>query len=218
MRSRAASAFTLIEVLLALALLASLLAAINHFVFSMTEASTKNRDRFVFAQHARAVTRHVDELLAAAAASARASSVSVGAPAAAELRLPEGGTADLLAFDLPVGDRLLTWPGRPLPEVRCGLDWRPEEGLVLYWKSRLESDFATAEPRLAVVSPFVTALSYDYYDDATKTWSNEAELQRNESGALLTPQRLRLQFARRGQVIEEIIPLPSTAQEGLPTY
>ncbi len=211
--------FTLIEVLLALALLAALLTAISHFVFSITEVWTKNRDEFVFVQHTRAVSRHLDELMQAAANSARASGTTAGAPAVTEIRLPEGGgTAQLLTFDLPVGDRLFIWPVQPLPEVRCALAWRKDEGLFIYWKSRLEKDFATADPRSALVSPFVTGLAYDYYDDATKEWTTEKELQPGTDGTYTAPRRIRLYFSRKGRSYEEVIPLPATTREGLPVY
>ena len=123
-RPPARSAFTLIEVLLALVLLATLLLAINQFVFNITEAWTKNQDQFIFVSHTRAVTRHLDELMQTAANGARGTNPVAGAPAVAEVRTPEGPTADLLTFDLPMGDRLFTWPSTPLPEVQCALAWR----------------------------------------------------------------------------------------------
>jgi prepilin-type N-terminal cleavage/methylation domain-containing protein len=217
MNARRSTGFTLVEVLLALALLAALLAALNQFVFAITEAWTKDRDRFVFVQHARAVTRHVDELLQTAINNAHASGTTTGAPAIDELRVPGGTTADLLAFDLPNGDRLFHWPSRPLPEVRCGLGIKPDEGLVIYWKSRLEEDFATADLRMTVISSFVTGISYDYYDTDKQAWTNEEKLQQDSTGAFQTPRRIRLKFARNGQEIEEIIALAMT-QEGLPAY
>ena len=215
-------AFTLIEVLLALALLAALLLSINQFVFSITEAWTKNQDQFIFVQHTRAVARHLDELLHTAAANARAGSPAAGSPAAgapagAEMKTPEGPTADLIAFDLPMGDRLFVWPAAPLPEVQCALAWRKEDGLVLYWKSRLEADFAEANPRMAVLSPFVTALTYDYYDATTDTWSTEDTLQKDSAGNFEQPKRLRLKFHRKDRDYEEIITLPVIVQ-GLPAY
>jgi len=217
-RRGSAGGFTLIEVLLALVLLAALLLAINQFVFSITEAWTKNQDQFIFVQHTRAVTRHLDELLQIAANSARGNTTSVaGAPAVNEVKTPEGPTADLLTFDLPMGDRLLVWPAAPLPEVQCALAWRKEDGLVLYWKSRLETDFADENPRMAVLSPFVTALTYDYYDDTTSTWSNEDTLQKDSTGNYTAPRRLRLKFHRKNQDYEEIITLPVIAQ-GVPAY
>jgi len=212
-----AGGFTLVEVLLALVLLATLLTAINQFVFSITEAWTKHHDEFIFVQHTRAVARHLDGLLQTATNSSRASTPSAGAPSVEEMRLPEGGTADLLAFDLPEGDRLFVWPDRPLPEVQCALAWRREEGLVLYWKSRLETDFATANPRMAVVSSFVTGLTYDYYDSETETWTTEEELQKDGDGNWLAPRRLRLHFHRKDRDYEEIITVPQIT-EGLPAY
>lgn len=214
-----ARAFTLVEVLLALALLAALLTAINQFVFSITEAWTRNHDQFVFVQHTRAVTRHIDGLLQTAANSARASNLTTGAPAVAEVHLPDGaGNKELLSFDLPMGDRLFVWPGPALPEVQCSLGWRKDDGLVLYWKSRLETDFATADPRMVVVSSFVSGLTYDYYDEAADRWTTEEELQKDTTGNYLTPRRLRLSFERNGQKVEEVIPLPAAKQEGLPVY
>lgn len=213
---RVSPAFTLVEVLLALALLAGLLVALNQFVFSITEAWTKNQAQFVFMQHTRAVARHLDGLFQAAGNSARASGATGGAVAPEQIRVPMGGTQDLLAFDLLEGDRLFTWPGPPLPEVHCALGWREGEGLVLYWKSRLEINYETMEPRMAVVSPFVTALLYDYYDETGEAWSTNQVMQK-DANKLLTPRRVRLQFKREGREYEEVITLPSV-QEGLPAY
>ncbi len=215
-RRRSASGFTLIEVLLALALFAGLLLAMNQFVFAITDAWAHSQDRLVFARHARAVTEHVEDLLAGSADRARASNSPTVAPAFAEVRLPQGaGTAPLLTFDLPQGDRLFTWPAAPLPEVWCALGWNADEGLVLYWKSRLEEDFATADPRHVTLSPFVTSVSYDYYDDQAGTWSEKTEPQAGDNGTYLAPRRLRLHFARGGQQIEEVVWLPAATVEGV---
>lgn len=217
MSPRRPAAFTLVEVLLALVLLAALLTAMNQFVFSITEAWMKNRNQFVFAQHTRAVTRHLDTLFHEAANSARSSGSLVGTVAPEEVIVPGAGTQTLLAFDLPVGDRLMTWPGEPLPEVHCALGWSEEEGLVLYWKSRLEEDYETMDPRVAVVSPFVTALSYDYYDKTSQAWTTETEIQKENGTTLLPPRRVRLHFKRADREYEEVITLPSLL-EGLPAY
>ena len=49
--------FTLLEILLALSLVALVLVAMNTFVFSMGELWGRNGDLRLFDQHARAVTR-----------------------------------------------------------------------------------------------------------------------------------------------------------------
>ncbi|MBI2516078.1 MAG: prepilin-type N-terminal cleavage/methylation domain-containing protein [Opitutae bacterium] len=215
--SRRVRGFTLVEVLLALVLLAALLTALNQFVFSITEVWTRRQEHFVFIQHTRAVARHVEELVQTAAVAARRSGTTLGAAVPAECPLPQG-RATLLQFDLPAGDRVMGWTGQPLPEVQCALGWTGEDGLVLYWKSRLELDFASAPLRKAVLSPYVTALSYDYYDDIAGSWQTKADLQPGPNGTYLAPSRLRLRFRHGKEETEEIITLPDSAEEGVPAY
>lgn len=209
--------FTLVEVLLALALLAALLAALNQFVFSITGLWASRQEEFVFTQHARAVSRRVGELMQGAADSNRRSGVTTAAVAPADCSLPDGGTESLLAFDLPVGDPLMVWSGRALPEVRCAVGWRREDGLVLYWKSRLELDYTTAPLRKTVLSGFVSAIRYDYYDATTQTWKTEDAL-RTTGQEVEVPARLRIEFTRGRTKLEEIVPLPEASTQGLPLF
>ena len=55
--ARRRAGFTLLEILLSLALVALMLVALNTFVFSMGELWGKNTDIRLFEQHVRAVTR-----------------------------------------------------------------------------------------------------------------------------------------------------------------
>ena len=55
--------FTLIETLLAAALLGALLLALNFFVFSMAEIWGRGAERRLFEQHVRAVTREVEDMI-----------------------------------------------------------------------------------------------------------------------------------------------------------
>jgi len=59
--------FTLLEILLALALVALVLVSMNTFVFSMGELWGRNADLRLFDQHTRAVTRFLERELRAAA-------------------------------------------------------------------------------------------------------------------------------------------------------
>ncbi len=217
-RRRPKAAFTLIEVLLALALLAGLLAALNQFVFSLAESAVRDRDRFIFAQHTRGVARHLDELFRTAATAAQASGATRdgqgGAPGAARVRTPDSVEQVLVAFVLPEGDRLLSWPEAPLPDVRCALAWQRDEGLVLYYQSRLEEDYAESRPRVAPLSRFVTGLSYDYYDPDRRTWESRDTL-KEENDQPVTPRRVQLRFERGSQVLTETITLP-LIRAGLP--
>ena len=215
-RARRIAAFTLLEILLALALVSLMLVSLNTFVFSMGELWGKNSDVRLFDQHVRNVTRFLERELRSAVLPPAA---RVGAtPIVGQEIRPAGGMSDtLLTFELPTGSRLFTWPERPLPEVVCSLQAREREGLVMLWHSRLEKNFDTDPPREVVVTPLVTTLKYDYYDPTFKRWTTESNLRKETSGGVLPPQRLRLTFAYNKMTKETVIGLAS-AIEGLPGF
>jgi hypothetical protein len=190
--------------------------SMNTFVFSMGELWGRNSDLRLFDQHARAVTRFLERELRTAAfppaGRAGAEAISVQ-----EVRAQSGVSENLLTFELPEGSRLLTWPDRPLPEVVCSLQVREREGLLLLWHSRLEKRFAEDPPRETVITPLVSAITYDYYDPAFKNWKNETQLRRDNENRLVPPQRLRLKFVHGKLERENIIVLPSTP-EALPNF
>jgi prepilin-type N-terminal cleavage/methylation domain-containing protein len=209
-------AFTLLEILLALALVGLILVALNTFVFSMSELWGRNADVRLFDQHVNAVTRFLAEEMRAAtyppAARAYAS------PVAGEAISPQNGpAANLVTFELPAGSRLLDWPDRPLPEVVCSLQAREGEGLFLLWHSRLETHFADDPPRETLLTPLVTELTYDYYDDTFKRWTTETILRTDSAGDILAPQRLRLKFVYRKLTRETTVPVPP-AMPALPNF
>jgi prepilin-type N-terminal cleavage/methylation domain-containing protein len=213
----ARAAFTLMELMIALALTALLMVGLNWFVFSMGELWGKNTDKRLFEQHVRAVTRFLEhEMLAAALPPAGKAGQAAIAPQ--EVR-PAGVNSDnLLTFELPEGSRLIAWPTQPLPEVVCSLLVRNGQGLVLLWHSRLEMHFADNPPHETLISPFATAMAYDYYDANLKRWTTQTALQRDAaSGNYLTPQRIRFTFTYGKLTKDTMIALP-IATEGLPNY
>jgi prepilin-type N-terminal cleavage/methylation domain-containing protein len=211
-----ARGFTLIEILLSLALVALTLVAMNTFVFSMSELWGQNTDVRLFEQHVRAVTRFLDHELRAASLppAARANSTPIGLQ---DVRTQKGISDKMLTFELLAGSRLLTWPDRPLPEVVCSFQARPNEGLILLWHSRLEKNFDTDPPREAVITPLVTAVSYDYYDADFNKWSTETSLKLDQQGNPMTPQRLRLKFTYNNLTRESVVTLPPPSQ-ALPAF
>lgn len=208
--------FTLLETLVALALTGLLMVALNTFVFSMGELWGRNTDLRLFDQHVRAVTRFLEHELRAAARPP--AGVADQAPIAVqEIRTQGGSTETLLTFELFEGSRIFNWPGQPLPEVVCSLSVREGAGLLFLWHSRLEKDFADQPPRETVVSPLVSAVSYDYYDTNFKNWKNETQPRRNAQGEYEAPQRLRLKFTYRTRSQEVLIMLPTVTQ-GIPAF
>ena len=212
----ASNGFTLLEILMALALTALVLVSLNTFVFSMGELWGRNADVRLFDRHVRAVTRFLNDELRAAALPPSASAGAT--PITPQEIKPQNGTTDnLLTFELPAGSRLLVWPDRPLPEVVCSLQARDRDGLVLLWHSRLETKFNDDPPRETIITPLCTELAYDYYDADFKTWKTETAIRKDPSGQLQTPQRLRLKFVYGKLKRESVIALPAPT-EGLPNF
>lgn len=207
----AAAGFTLLEILLALALTSLVLVSLNVFVFSMGELWGRNTEVRLFDRHVRAVTRFLEqELRTASLPPAAAAGTTPVTPQ--EIRPRSGATDNLLTFELPAGSRILTWPDRPLPEVVCSLQAREREGLVLLWHSRLEKRFEDDPPRETIITPLVTALAYDYYDADFRTWKTETTIRKDNNAQLQAPQRLRLKFAYGKLTRETVIVLaPPTA-------
>lgn len=206
-RASRARAFTLLEVLLAIALLGSLLVALNIFVFTMAEVWGQGREERLFAQHARAVTVHVEELLRRAALGPEGGGLEVK-----EVKLESGGEAPQLAFTLAEGSRLIAWPEGPLPDVEMSLGVAEREGLRLHWQSRLEIDRDLEAPRSVVVTPFVVSMGWDYYDENFRRWETFEEPKREVDGTYPLPRRIRLRFLHGKLSLERVLRVPAATE------
>jgi prepilin-type N-terminal cleavage/methylation domain-containing protein len=206
--------FTLIEVLLSMALAALVLVSLNTFVFSMGELWGKNADLRLFDQHVRAVTRFLQhEVLRASLPPAAASNST---PVGVSPITPQSGTQEnLVTFMQLSGSRILLWPDNPLPEVYCSLEVRRDQGLYMLWHSDLENHYNDDPPRETLVSPFVTAIAYDYFDTDFNKWTTEPALRTDSSGNYLPPQRLRLTFTYNRVERSVLVSIPQV-QQGLP--
>lgn len=200
--------FTLVEVVMALALAGLVLVGLNTFIFSMSELWGRNTDVRLFDQHVRAVTRFLQgEMIRASLPPAAAANST---PVGVQLITPAGGAQEnLITYMQLAGSRLLTWPDAPLPEVYCSLQVRRDKGLFLLWHSDLENHFNDDPPRETLVSPFVTALAYDYFDTDFNRWTTETALRTDSSGNPVAPQRLRLTFTYDRLVRTALIPIPA---------
>ncbi|MGH7996095.1 MAG: PulJ/GspJ family protein [Opitutaceae bacterium] len=208
--------FTLVEILVALAIATLVLVGLNTFIYSMGDLWGRNRNARLFDEHVNAVTRFLDEefRIATLPPAARANSTPV---APMEVQPANGIQDNLISFELPDGCRIFNWPGRPLPEVVCSLQVRPNDGLYLLWQSRLETGFGTLPPREIRLTPFVTAMQYDYYDDSLKRWTTENVLRTDSGGNPVTPNQLRLTFTYGKLSRTTLVPIPAALQ-GLPNF
>jgi prepilin-type N-terminal cleavage/methylation domain-containing protein len=210
---RPRAGLTLVEVLLALVLLAVLLFSLSQFLLSMGELWGRNRQQRLFEQHVRAVTRYVEDTLRRASiapANGRGLRMAPG-------KLPPLQSAPLLNFDLAAGDRLLPWPKGPLPDVLCLLGVDRDRGLVFYWQSRWETGFEKTPPRVVVVSPLVNRIEYDYYDADSRAFTTSASPRPEKDGETPLPARLRLHFQLEKWSADTVVRVPP-ASAALPVY
>jgi prepilin-type N-terminal cleavage/methylation domain-containing protein len=208
--------FTMLELIVAMVLIAGVMIGLNTFVFSMSELWGRGRDYRLFDQHARALTRFLEAEFREAALPPRVAR-DVAAAEAREVEVDFGRREDLLVFGLREGSRILQWPERPLPDVWAALEVKRGEGLVLYWQSALEEEFNTDPPREMVLSPLVGSLGYEYFDADFGRWEVEERLRTGDDGELETPGRIRLTFNYKDEEIQTIVPL-TIFGEGLPPF
>jgi prepilin-type N-terminal cleavage/methylation domain-containing protein len=206
--------FTLIEIVLSMALVGLVLVGLNTFVFSMGELWGKNADSRLFDQHVRAVTRFLqNEMLRATLPPA---AVLNSTPVGVQYIRPENGLQEnLITYSELASNRILRWQDVPLPEVVCSWQVRKDQGLYMLWHSDLENNFNTDPPRETLVSPLVTGISYDYFDTDFNKWTTETVLRTDSGGNPLAPQRLRVAFGYNGLTREALIPVPAI-QQGMP--
>jgi len=222
--------FSLPEMLVAIIIGATLVTAAVTFALSMGELWGFGAETRLFDQHVRGVTRFLENLLRQAVPppGEQQAGLDQRATAVAEdvvaWRVPGGrayGTEELLTFEVPESPGVFAWPEEPLPFVVCSLRVDPRDGLFLLWKSRLEVDFDDADPREMRISPFVTAISYFYFDDDEDNpqWEQLDQPRRTSARDLEVPDRIRLRFEYDGDVREVDIIMPGAmAGAGVPIY
>ncbi|MBK1878054.1 prepilin-type N-terminal cleavage/methylation domain-containing protein [Pelagicoccus mobilis] len=211
------SGFTLLEVLLAVALGAFILTAITSFLYSMAELWGAGSNERLFEKHARGVSRFIESSFHRA--SLRYATEEDGNDPVFWMNW-EGDDArneEFLSFELEQSPGALIWPENPLPHIVCSLEFDEDEGLFLLWRSRLEDAFDEDPPRRTLVSPFVTLIRYHYinYEEESPEWEIEELPQQEADESYLMPERIELVFQFGREEVKRQIILPKV-MEGTP--
>ncbi len=203
-----AMGFTLLEVLLALAVGAILLTAASSYVVSLANLWLNSGDDDFFMQHVDGVTLFLNSSLSQAE--------SLGEQAADPVfwdRPPGYSEFDdpLLTFRLKDSPPILVWEGDPLPGITGHLHFEHDEGLSLFWYSRLLEIEDENDVRRTDISPLVTAVSYCYYDPESDNWDFFDDPEEDRSGQFILPDFIKLRFEHEDEVREVPIYIPRTS-------
>ncbi|MDQ8187344.1 prepilin-type N-terminal cleavage/methylation domain-containing protein [Pelagicoccus sp. SDUM812002] len=211
------SGFTLLEVLLAVALGAMIVVSMTAFLFSMAELWGVGSNERLFEKHARGVSRFIET-------SFQKASQRYDEAADANESLywfnwegDDSTRESFLSFELKESPGALIWPESPLPHIVCSLEFDEGDGLFLRWRSRLEEDFDEEPPRRTLISPFVKGVEYHYinYEEENPKWQIEETPQQEADDSYLMPERIVLKFIFKGEEIKRQLILPKV-MEGTP--
>ncbi|MCH8474886.1 MAG: hypothetical protein LAT55_06630 [Opitutales bacterium] len=217
LKGRAKRGVTLIELVLALALCATIMGAVSIFIFSMGELWGRGSEVRMFQRHVDGVTRFLDYHIGRAEIfPSDLDGGTAATPVFLATTEERGGFADpLLTFILPESPGLLTWPAEPLPLVVCHLEVRRDEGLVLHWHSVLEEEFRERPPRSLQLSPYVEEIIYWYFDEDAERWEEREDFALDDDNEPYPPDRLQLNFRWEGLTEERILTLPGAGFNAL---
>lgn len=197
-------AFTLMETLLAVALLAALFTAATALLFQVTSLWASQSDDALLDRHVDGVDRFVRRLFAESGAA------RVTTPDARQIERERA----ILAFtgtdaELPWVTPLVTEGGR----FECRLGFDAETGLWLWWNTAGERARGAIESHRTRLSPWVRLAAVYRMERDGREWTEltAGETLRRSPGV---PYALRLEFEHRGRVRALTLLLP--AEAGVP--
>jgi len=239
--------FSLIEMLLAVALGGMLLSMVAFQVVSLSSIWMNQNDDDYFLEHANGVAEFLSLGLGKAEgllqedetagsgrnASARTDSGQEGSRNTREAsgeekqrvnamewaRPPGYSELDepLLSFRLNEAPPLLQEYDIPFPWLIAYLHFAEGKGVSLLWHSELLEVEDMDEVNHTVLSPFADQMEYCYFDDENETWEITSEPMKDENGQYPLPNFLRLRFTYQDMTHERTVFLPP-ANQNVPLF
>lgn len=194
--------FTLIEVLMAIALFAGFLSAAVAILFQVSFAWSSQADDPIADRHADGLNRFLRRVIAdGGSAGLRAPTSAQVSEEHALLRVSPPG-------DLPIFEDRTTSGGA----IEARLSMPPEGGLWLVWNTVGERTRNTSQPHRTRLSPWVTEAKLMVYEPANSRWNEYVPGDTNAGGfgAATALRVLSLKVVHRGQERRIEIPLPRT--------
>lgn len=193
-------AFTLIEVLMAIALFAGFLTAAVAILFQVSVAWANQADDPIADRHAEGLNRFLRLAVNEGGAA------GITAPTATQVSEEHALLSVRPAGDLPIFEDLTTAGGA----IEARLCMPPDGGLWLTWNTVGERTQNTSRPHRTRLSPWVTEATLMVYDPNTSRWIEYVPGDTNAGtfGSATSVRVLRVKIVHRGQERRLEIPLP----------
>lgn len=262
------SAFTLLEVLLAITITGFVLAAAASMLVSVTNIWSNRQESNFFEDHVDGVTEFVQSCFTIAGTSislsdSDSSSGSKGTDTGTENNgntpkvslevsgnrtngngtnskdSSSSGSSLLRRADDPIGwaqppgssdheDPLINFKLKDTPPLLVNTDNAPVvgidaflffkkgEGLSLLWYSILQEEVEDENDlRRTLISPYITAVSYIYWDESFEKWEAEEDPQEGEDDEFLLPRFIKITFEHDDISKERTISIPVPSRSAL---
>ncbi len=202
---RRINAFTLIEILLALAVGSMLLTAVSVYLVSLAHIWFIKGDDHFFDQHVEGVIYFLNKALKQSEISNdyQTSSITWNRPPGySEFDEP------LLTFNLKEIPALLAMPGRDYTDLTCYLYFQKSDGLYLLWYSNLREIEDIDDVHRTVLSPLLNSIRYCYYKTDDDKWEILDSPDLDQRRKPIVPDFLLLKFEHDGEFREMPLHLP----------
>ena len=194
-RGKRNDGFSLLEVLLSLAVGGMLLTGATAYTISISDIWINQDDGRFFQQHVDGVESFLNNALAHSETMEEEEGPIVWSrpPGFSEFDDP------LLAFQLKEAPAILSYGETPLPAVTCYLYLKEPEGLSLLWYPKLKRTEGGEDIYNTELSPFVKSAEYCYYDKEDDQWELSGFPKEDADGLLILPDFIKLRFEHEGE-------------------
>lgn len=231
-------AFTLLEVLLAVAITGFVLAAASTLLVSVTNIWSSRLEQNFFEDHVDGVAEFVQSSFTRAGMEIALGDSQTTAPQndggdpTGNTSAEPSGSGLLRQSEAPIGwgeppgfagyrDPLLNFKlreptpllvntdGAPVGGVDAFLYFDRNEGLSLLWYSMLQEEVKNeSDLRRTQLSPYVREMRLIYWDERFERWEDETEPKEGETDEFLLPRYIKLVFEKDEIILERTISIP----------
>lgn len=209
-------AFTLIEVMVAIALSGMVLTSAALLLATMSEMWHQRRSGDPFVEHVSGLRTFLQALVDASEVETEGGD---GSMQLTRWSHPPGYPdfdPQYLTFGITNPPAVLTAGGPALPALEAWLAPIPREGLFLIFRSRLIEGRETDDLRFRLLSPYFESIAYGVYDPERDAWEETNDPPLDTSREPMVPEVVLLNFRLGEQAEQIVLHLPTVRRVPIP--